>query len=193
MSRLRNEEERRVVEALCDQLSDGWLVMPDVGLTGARDRQADIVLAHQREGVAVIEVKGHLPIIRAGHWYANGTPMVPQPFEQARNNAYAIRDHLRAAHADLYNLQVEYAVAFPNAGVISGDLPPEVHSVQIFTSSHVDDIRTAVDDLMSRRSWRSALSDEAFAAIVSALRPDADFSWDPEARARLVRARLEKV
>ena len=44
MSLLANDEERIVVQALCDRLTDGWLVIPDVGLTGQRDRQMDIVV-----------------------------------------------------------------------------------------------------------------------------------------------------
>ena len=54
---LANDEERAVVEALRDRLSDDWLMFPDVALaTDRRDHQIDVVLAHPREGVAVIEV-----------------------------------------------------------------------------------------------------------------------------------------
>jgi len=81
MSSLANSEERLVVEALCDRLTDGWLVIPNVGLTGQRDRQMDIVIAHQREGIAVIEVKGHRPNIRGGIWCSNGRPIKPQPLD----------------------------------------------------------------------------------------------------------------
>ena len=34
MSTLVNAAERAVVEALRDQLSDDWLVLPDVGIAG---------------------------------------------------------------------------------------------------------------------------------------------------------------
>jgi hypothetical protein len=44
MSLLANAEERIVVEALRDRLTDGWLVIPDVGVTGRRDRQMEIVI-----------------------------------------------------------------------------------------------------------------------------------------------------
>ena len=54
MRSLANSEERLVVEALRDRLTDGWLVIPNVGLTGQRDRQMDIVIAHERDGIAVI-------------------------------------------------------------------------------------------------------------------------------------------
>ncbi len=59
MSSLANEAERRVVELLCDRLTDTWMVIPDVGLLSQRDHQIDIVIAHPRDGVAVVEVKGH--------------------------------------------------------------------------------------------------------------------------------------
>ena len=77
MSLLANDEERLVVRALCDRLTDGWLVIPDVGLTGQRDRQMDIVIAHAHEGVAVIEVKGHRVSISGGLWCAHGRPIGP--------------------------------------------------------------------------------------------------------------------
>ena len=64
MASLANDEERFVVRALCDGLTDGWVVVPDVGLRGRRDRQLDIVIAHTSDGIAVIEVKGHVPAIR---------------------------------------------------------------------------------------------------------------------------------
>ena len=39
MSLLANEAERRVVELLCDRLTDTWMVIPDVGLLSQRDHQ----------------------------------------------------------------------------------------------------------------------------------------------------------
>jgi hypothetical protein len=37
----------------------------------------DIVIAHARDGIAVIEVKGNVPMVRSGVFYANGVPMKP--------------------------------------------------------------------------------------------------------------------
>jgi hypothetical protein len=61
LSHLRNDAERRVVEAFRDQLNDGWLIVPSLSLW-AKDRgdyELDIVLIHQDFGIANIEVKGH--------------------------------------------------------------------------------------------------------------------------------------
>ena len=90
---LANDEERAVVEALRDHLSDDWVVLPDVALVAkSRDHQIDVVLAHPREGVAVIEVKGHRVQLRDGRFVSERGPLDVQPHAQARSNAYELRD-----------------------------------------------------------------------------------------------------
>ncbi|CAN0270951.1 unnamed protein product, partial [Phaeothamnion confervicola] len=78
MSLLKNDAERLVVNELCRQLSDEWLILPDVGITGPRDRQIDLVIAHPDEGIAIVEVKGHRAKVVEGMWCANGKPLEPQ-------------------------------------------------------------------------------------------------------------------
>ncbi len=193
MSSLANDEERMVVEALRDRLTDGWLIIPNVGLSGDRDRQMDIVIAHERDGIAVIEVKGHCPVIRAGIWENHGRPMTPQPFAQATGNAYALRSLVRGLQEGLDHTRVEYAVAFPNTMAVLGSLPKEINESQVLTSAALDAPQEAIDRLMTYRWGNRPLGAEGLAAIVRLLRPDADFSWDPEARARLARTRLEQI
>jgi hypothetical protein len=193
LSQLKNDEERRVVEALRDGLSDGWLILPDVGLHGSRDRQIDIVLVHQDEGVVVIEVKGHVPDIREGIWHSHGRPMNPQPLEQARDNSYSLRDRLRLIGGELSFLAVDYAVAFPNALNVVGALPPDVDAEQILVGPSFDDTSGAIDRLLYRRTGNSRLAAGSVEAIVHLLRPNATFTWDPEARARMARQRLEQI
>jgi hypothetical protein len=194
MDLLANDAERVVVRTLCDRLTDGWVVIPDIGLHSLqRDRQMDIVIAHARDGIAVIEVKGHVPMVRSGVFYANGVPMKPQPLAQAKDNAYELRARLRRLLPHLPYLGVEYGVAFPNAGEIDGQLPPDVHRAQVFTRSDLDDPMDAVDRLAASRHHVHELGDDGVAAVVADLRPDADFKWDPDARARHARQRLDEI
>ena len=193
LAQLANDEERMVVEAFRDRLTDGWLVIPDVGLSGDRDRQMDIVLAHEREGVAVVEVKGHRPEILQGVWTSNGSAMSPPPLDQAKGNSYALRDRLRLLVPGLEHLHVEYAVAFPNTLNIVGTLPEDVNRAQIFTSHSLDQPQEAVAALMSYRWGNQPIGAEGLEAIIKVLRPNATFTWDPEARARLARTRLEQI
>lgn len=190
---LRNDAERRVVEAFRDQLSDNWLILPDVSMRDGRDRQADIVLVHADMGVAVVEVKGHVPSIVRGVWKAHGSRMEPQPVDQARDNSYALRDRLRGAHPALAHLKVEYGVAFPNCSAVNGALPPGVNAAQILLSDSLLEARTAVNVLMTYAYGNSPIGNEAVQAIVDMLRPNTEFSLDPEARARRARLRLEQI
>ena len=88
MESLVNDAERRVVSTLVERLTDGWPVIPDVGILGGQDRQMDIVVAHERDGVAVLEVKGHRARLEQGIWTSGGAALSPQPLTQAKNNAY---------------------------------------------------------------------------------------------------------
>jgi len=193
LSHLKNDEERRVVEALRDGLSDGWLIMPDIGLRDWRDRQIDIVLVHQEEGVVVIEVKGHVPELRQGIWFSHGKPMEPQPFEQAMGNAYSLRNSLRQLDGDLSHLSVDYAVAFPNALSVVGALPTGIDAEQVLVGPSFEDAAGAIDRLLYRGSSNMRLTSGSVEAIVQLLRPNAEFRWDPEARARMARQRLEQI
>ena len=55
---LRNESERRVVEALLDYTDDGWIIMPSVRIGIEPPVEVDVVVAHPEHGFAVVEVKG---------------------------------------------------------------------------------------------------------------------------------------
>lgn len=193
MGLLANEAERRVVQLLCDRLTDGWMVIPDVGLVSQRDHQIDIVIAHPRDGIAVIEVKGHRPSIRGGIFEANGCVMEPQPLNQARNNAYELRDRLRGVLDDQQYLRVEYAVAFPNAGALTGDLPPNIAKEQILTADSLEDLSDAIDRLISLRAGVGELGNDGVAAVIEFLCPDSSFSWDAETQVRHARSKLDQA
>jgi len=152
LSSLRNDAERRVVEAFRDGLSDGWLILPDVGLRAdRRDHQLDVVLVHADWGVVDIEVKGHRMRVRDGAWWSNGQPLDPQPMRQAQDNAYALRNRLRAHGGELERVDVEYGVALPNTTAIDGALPPDTAAVQILTVGSLDEPQDAIESLVSDR------------------------------------------
>ena len=192
MESLVNDAERLVVSTLVDRLTDGWFVIPDVGILGSTDRQMDIVVAHESDGVAVIEVKGHRAQLEKGVWCSNGRPLNPQPLTQAKNNAYELRALLRAAHPSLERVNVEYGVVFPNTNELVGHLPPDADRAQFLLASDMEDPMGALDQLMTLR-WGTNLGAEGLRAVVESLCPDAQLVFDPEARARLARLRLNEI
>jgi hypothetical protein len=61
---------------------------------------------------------------------------------------------------------------------------------------HSGDLETpqdAIDRLMNRRFGNQRIGAAGIEALVELLRPDAELRWDPEARARLARTRLEQI
>lgn len=190
---LPNREERMVVEAFRDRLSDGWRIIPDVSLTGYRDWQIDIVVVHPEHGVAVIEVKGHRVQLVDGVWLSNGSRMNPQPFDQARTNAYELRSRLRSISPALARLDVEYAVAFPNTATVGANLPHDIDRSQLILGPDLEDPMEAVERLMHRRWGNQRIGVDGVRMIVQSLRPTVEMKWDPEAQARLARMRLEVI
>jgi hypothetical protein len=191
---LPNDEERAVVEALRDHLSDDWLVLPTVALaTDRRDHEIDVVLAHPREGVVVLEVKGHRVQLRNGQFVPDRGHLTVQPHVQARHNAYALRDWLRDAAPELADLRVEYGVIFPNTTDRRGDLPPELQPAQFMTSTFLDDPVDAVDRLMCLRWGGQKLGPDGVAAVVRVLRPNCELEWDEGAKARRARQRMDEL
>lgn len=194
LDQLANEAERDVVTAFCHQLRDSWCVIPSVGMRDpSRDREADIVLVHPEMGVVLVEVKSHRMKIRDGVWFGQeGTALNPQPIEQSKDNAYALRRRLRALPG-LDHLEVEYGVALPNTRSIEGDLPMDVVREQVLLAPDLSEANDRIEDLAMARRYSLALTPEQMEGVVGLICPDAEFSWDPEARTRATRERLQEL
>ena len=191
LEQLADDAERSVVEAMRDGLSSNWHIVPDIGMRDEIDRQTDIVLVHPEMGVVLLEVKSHQMSIREGQWYGElGTPLQKSPIKQAKDNAYELRKRLRHEIDGLEQIRVDYGIALPNTRELVGALPPDIKPVQVLTSLELADVNDAIEDLVFERSWNRSFTPEQFEAIISMLRPDVDFAWDPDARATTTRDRL---
>ena len=127
METLKNDAERVVVESFVRTLYSDWMIIPDVGFRGTtKDHQTDIILIHPQMGIVVVEVKGHRLSIRDGVWYGHeGSPLNPQPVDQAKDNSYHLRNLLRRNIESLAHLDIIYGIAFPNTTAIGGDIPQD--------------------------------------------------------------------
>jgi hypothetical protein len=141
----------------------------------------------------VIEVKGHRVEVRDGIWCHQGRPMDPPPLDQARRNAYALRDRLIQERSDLEGLRTSYGVALPNTVAFDGQLPIDTIREQVLTAPELDDPAAAIETLALARWTSRPLTADDVEAIVAILRPDVDFSWDPTARHRASRDRLDEL
>jgi len=194
LSTMKNDDEARVVEALVEQMSDGWLIFPNVRYRNHRDHEIDVVLLHEVDGIVVLEVKGHKVRLNGGIWYGDSGPLKPQPFTQAKDNAYKLRKLLEQKDKNLFEgLPVRYGVIFPNTISFTGDLPADIRREQLLLASDLHDIKFAVDELIRVTGRGMKMQRDHMEAVIDFLCPNADFTWDPEARIRMHHQRMEAL
>ena len=191
---IENGDEREVVRRLVDGLNDGWLIFPNVTFRTHRAHEIDVVLLHEELGVVHLEVKGHRVYVQGGEWYGVQGKMKPQPFSQAETNAYALRDELKKRWPGVFDhFPVRFGVAFPNTTELHGHLPPAVKRSQLFLAPDLEDIQHAIEMFVAESRPGSRFTVEQMNGIIQYLKPDADFTWDPEARIRMHRQRMEAL
>ena len=191
---IENGDEREVVGRLVDGLTDGWLIFPNVTFHSDRPHEIDVVLLHEEQGVVHLEVKGHRVYVQAGDWYGRQGKMKPQPFSQAKTNAYALRDELKDRWPGVFDhFPVRFGVAFPNTTELRGHLPPDIKRSQLFLAPDLEDPQNAIDLLLAGARIGSRFTVDQMNGIIKYLKPDTDFSWDPEARIRMHRQRMEAL
>jgi hypothetical protein len=139
---LKSKAERKVFEALRDQLSDEWSVFHSASVIyrdhaqGARDDEGDFVLCHPDRGIICLEVKGGGLECQHGTFYrlpAGGgkRERMPDPFGRALDHRYALQRKI--AEVDGWQdrrLFLIHALAFPDISVhklvLGPDAPPQI-------------------------------------------------------------------
>jgi hypothetical protein len=124
---------------------------------GAREGEADFIIAHPNKGVIFLEVKGGGISFDAykGQWYSQNRKgesiPIKDPVEQARKCHYKLVDELKRLPGwPEYSVNIWHAVCFPDTMIGQGqsfktDLPRE----QIIDHSDLANIRESVDSLFS--------------------------------------------
>ncbi len=192
---LKNDAERRVVEAFRDGLDDDWLIIPGVELADRyRDYEIDVVLVHQLHGVTDIEVKGHKVSLRQGRWCdgATGRELDPQPTAQLRHNQHGLAGALQASSPLLVHLELNGGLAFPNVERIEGQLPHAIDPDQVLTAADLADPEGPVIELTRVRMRDSWLQEAQVKAVVDSLCPNAELVSIPDARTVAARSRLDR-
>lgn len=138
---LKSNAERKVFEALRDQLPDEWSVFHSASVIyrdhaeGARDDEGDFVLCHPERGIVCPEVKGGGIECRHGEFFRlpAGGPRerMPDPFGRAIDHRYALARKI--AELDGWRdrrLFLVHALAFPDISVhqlvLGPDAPPQI-------------------------------------------------------------------
>ena len=187
---LKNESEKRVVEALLDYTDDSWIIMPSVRIGVEPPVEVDVVVAHLEHGFAVVEVKGWTnPTIENGEWSSPYRYPGRNPVEQLLHNRYAVRDHLRTV---LPHVEVDAALAFPLVGGVEGVAQiTDIGSHQLIWSHDLETIEKSLLQIMTRGTkGRPMYTEDTFAQFIDALRPTVHFNPDTISARRIA---IEKL
>jgi hypothetical protein len=180
-----SQAELRLFEAWERQLPDDYAVFHSVWWqvrdtrSGARDGEADFLLAHPDFGILLVEVKGGRIQYdgNTGQWFSNENP-IKDPFKQGREGKYSLLEKLKELPywRDRW-ITVGYAVAFPDVAV-KGDLRLDAPRQLILDASDMTDLRAWLDRalryLQGRRPDDSPLGLRGIEELVKLLSP----SWD---------------
>lgn len=139
----RFQAEARFYDLLGEQLPAGWTVFYNVAWLSRdwrterlRDGETDFILAHPDHGVLVVELKGGSISFDGDRqqWLStnsDGTHEITNPFTQARNGKYNLRDRLEDFLGYHFStIRLCHAVAFPGsdrpADPITEEAKPEI-------------------------------------------------------------------
>lgn len=188
-SAIELDPERRVAEALCEQLPKSCIVFHsypwlrperDLNRPGNKDvlreGEADFVIVHPRYGMMVVEVKGGDMFFDPENqrWDRRGaTHQVKDPFEQAGRSLYALEEQIKNRSFGGYS-QLPFSrtrcVVFPHCDY-KGTLPPGAHQSILFGASDLSSIGQKVEHLFKIQPFvpREPLTTNVLDAITRAL------------------------
>ena len=181
----KSEAERRLYERFARDLPDDYTVFHSVrwlvrdSRSGARDGEADFVLAHPQRGILLLEAKGGL--IRydgvLGQWYSNNIE-IADPFAQAERNKYSLLEMLRTSlRLRDRRIAIGHAVAFPDC-VVERDVRPDAPRQVILDACDVPRIGQWVERAFAfyapTGAQHTGLGPEGVRALIDILSPSVE-------------------
>jgi hypothetical protein len=119
---------------------------------GAREGEADFVIAHPRDGILVLEVKGGFVTRdrRSGVWFtktrgAGNVHEIKNPVAQARRSKHQLAEKLASLPGWLSGKpKVGHAVAFPHCETHDQGLGPDCPPEMVLYATDLDDLESAL-------------------------------------------------
>lgn len=154
----RLEAEELVFDQLKTQLDDSFTVFHsfDVAAKNRENRivdvEIDFVILSQNLGILVLEVKGGQ--IRydgmSGQWTQNGKPLGRDPFQQARDNKYAIKTFLETRIKSPLSITLGHSVCFPDVYSEVENLPADAIPEIVLSGSMLPYIKEFIESVLIR-------------------------------------------
>lgn len=180
-----SDAERRIYDLLKEKLDDTYHVFHSVRWVkkerngSLTNGEIDFVIAHKKQGILIIEVKGGRIAIDGREWTSMNregkTITIDDPFVQGENATYALKDHLSTSAATkpfAKHYWTEYAVWLPNTTWQPGSVPlPHVDDELVLDITAMQDPEPAIRAIMTRNTSKWSLKTPAFEALIDVLAP----------------------
>ncbi len=182
----KSQAEQTLYRAFRDQLPDQFVVFHQVPWqhrdlrSGARDGEADFVIAHPDLGILIIEVKGGQ--IRydgaSDRWFSNQYE-INDPFRQARESKHSLLSFLKERPYWRNRwITIGDAVAFPDVVAPQGLLRPDAHRTCLLDKTDLSDltrwIQRAFAHFAGQDTSRGAPARQGVDDLVQLLSPSLD-------------------
>jgi len=144
---------------LQNHLDDDWTVIHSLAYLNQsthhiREGECDFLLLHHRHGMLVLEAKSGTPKYdsRKREWSYDDGSRVKDPFDQARNGMHYLKSLLIKSSPQWREARLPYgyAVAFPDAMDVKGNLRPDMGMDLLFLNPDLERIQAAVINLLDR-------------------------------------------
>lgn len=168
--------ERTLFYKLQDGLDRDWTVIHSLAYLESQGRfqregECDFLLLHPRYGLLVIEAKSGAPAYdgRRRQWTYDDGHTLTDPYHQAQRAMHFLVEELRRRRTVWAEVEPAfgYAVAFPDARQVVGNLPLDFDPAMLMLEPALDNIQRWVIRLLAR--FRVPLREELPGALDSAL------------------------
>ncbi|OKH76410.1 nuclease [Mycobacterium sp. SWH-M1] len=172
--RLANGAERKVWQALIDQLEPGDLVIPGKRVTDhLKDHEVDFLVAIEGAGIVCVEVKGGEIWHDGETWRQRrgGHDHKINPVRQAREACYALRDFIEKDPLWTQDrLRWDHVVVLPNTDLPEGFALPDCPRWKVIDRTDLPDIGAKLRHiLVSQELDRPLLTRAGIAELADAL------------------------
>ena len=172
--RLANRAERKVYQALLEQLQPNDLVIPGQRVTDhLKDHEIDFVVAIEGAGIVCVEVKGGEVWHDGAGWcqMRGGKHAHIEPVRQAREACYALRDYIESDPRWTHKRQRwDHVVVLPNTQLPDDFALPDCPRWKIIDRTELDKLAHKLHHILIRQEIdRPLLTREGIRQLKTAL------------------------
>jgi hypothetical protein len=153
--RLANAAERRVCQALVEQLGEGDLVIAGKRVTDhLKDHEIDFLVAIEGAGIVSVEVKGGEVWHDGTGWHQKrgGREHTIEPVRQAREACYALRDFVESdPRWTQGRLRWDHVVVLPNSALPQDFDLPDCPRWKVTDRDELDSLATRLKDVLTQQ------------------------------------------